>query len=88
MTITCANEGTKKRKVLDYLASGNTLTAAEAKSRFGVGNFRAAISDIKGQVEFYGNWEVYSEPTKTSTSKYGMDFIGDNPHNRYLARVS
>ncbi len=86
--ITCSNEGTKKRKVMDYLASGRTLTAGQAKSRFGVGNFRATISNIKNTVENYGNWEVYSIPTATSLTAYVMDFVGENPHNRYLARVS
>jgi hypothetical protein len=62
---------------MEYLASGRTLTAPQARSRFGVGNFRATISHIKEQVERYGNWEVYREPTATSTSRYGMDFLGE-----------
>tara|TARA_R100000458_G_C8180433_1_gene177667 strand:- start:438 stop:689 length:252 start_codon:yes stop_codon:yes gene_type:complete len=66
----------KKQRVMEYLASGRTLTAAQARSRFGVQNFRACISDIKETVERYGNWEVYREPTVTSTSRYGMDFLG------------
>tara|TARA_B100002019_G_C21156514_1_gene541002 strand:+ start:429 stop:689 length:261 start_codon:yes stop_codon:yes gene_type:complete len=83
-----SNEGTKKRRVMDYLASGKTLTAAQAKSRFNVGNMRACISDIKNTAEQYGNWEIFSVPTATTTSAYGMDFVGDNPNNPFLARVS
>lgn len=64
--------GSKNRKVVDYLASGGTLTAAQAKARFGVQNFRAQISDIKETVEQYGNWEITAEPTPTSTTRYGM----------------
>ena len=60
------------RRVTDYLSEGKTLTAAEAKARFGVKNFRATISHIKGTVEAYGNHEITSEPTATSTTRYGM----------------
>ena len=72
----------KKRRVMDYLAKGNTLTARQATSRFGVGNMRATISNIKEQVEAYGNWEVYSCETSSGITSYGMDFHGytDNPH--------
>ena len=61
------------RRVTDYLSEGKTLTAAEANSRFGVQNFRALISHIKGTVEAYGNHEDWSEPSLTSTTRYGMD---------------
>jgi len=60
------------RRVTDYLSEGKTLTAAEAKARFGVQNFRALISHIRGTVEAYGNHEITAEPTSTSTSRYGM----------------
>ena len=62
--------GSKNRKVVDYVANGGSLTAAEARSRFGVQNFRSQISHIKETVEAYGNWEVTSEPTVTSTARY------------------
>jgi len=64
--------GSKARRVTDYLSEGKTLTAAEAQARFGVKNFRAMISHIKETVEAYGNHEITSEPTATSTSRYGM----------------
>ena len=72
---------TKKRRVMDYLAKGNTLTAGQASGRFGVGNFRATISNIKDQVEQYGNWEVHTGQSATGLTTYGMDFHGasDNP---------
>ena len=81
-----SNEGTKKRRVLDFLAAGNTLTAGQAKSRFNVGNMRATISDIKSQVEKYGNWSVTKGSSKSGLTTYGMDFHGysDNP---FAARV-
>ena len=62
----------KARRVTDYLSEGKTLTAAEANARFGVKNFRALISHIRGTVEAYGNHEITAEPTATSTTRYGM----------------
>ena len=80
-TICVSNEGTMKRRVMDYLASGKTLTENEARSRFGVGNFRAMISDIRRQAEKYGNWSVSTEPTRSGKTRYGLEFHGynDNP---------
>lgn len=77
-----SNTLTKKRRVMDYLAKGGTLTASQASSRFGVGNMRATISNIKEQVEAYGNWSVTTEDTPSGKTRYGMEFHGytDNPH--------
>ena len=61
------------RRVTDYLSEGKTLTANQARAQFGVQNFRALISHIKETVEAYGNHEIWSEPTATTTSRYGMD---------------
>tara|TARA_Y100001937_G_scaffold119921_1_gene176368 strand:+ start:281 stop:574 length:294 start_codon:yes stop_codon:yes gene_type:complete len=79
----------KKRRVMDYLASGRTLTANEARSRFGVGNMRATMSNIKGQVEQYGNWEVTTSPSPSGITRYAMDFHGytDNPFARRAGLV-
>ena len=76
-----SNTLTKKRRVMDYLAKGGTLTASQAKSRFGVANMRATMSNIKNQVEAYGNWTVTSDETPSGKVSYGMDFHGytDNP---------
>ena len=70
----------KKRKVINYLANGKGLTSNEAKSRFGVGNLRATISDIRDTVEAYGNWEVVSEDTKSGVSRYFM--VDTHPGSR------
>jgi len=64
---------TKKRRVINYLASGKGLTPNEARSRFGVANLRATISDIKSQVEAYGNWEITSKATSTGLTRYFME---------------
>ena len=76
-----SNTISKKRRVMDYLAKGNTLTSNEANSRFGVGNMRATISNIKSQVEAYGNWSVDSCSVPSGKTRYAMKFHGytDNP---------
>ena len=75
-----SNTLTKKRRVINYLASGKGLTSNEAKSRFGVGNLRATISDNKSQVEAYGNWEITTEETATGMTRYFME--DTHPGNR------
>ena len=64
---------TKKRRVINYLASGKGLTEAEARSRFGVGNLRATISNIRDMVEAYGNWEITLQETPSGKSRYFME---------------
>jgi hypothetical protein len=62
----------KKRRVINYLSSGRGITAAEARSRFGVKNLRAMMSDIRTLVERYGNWEVETEETRNGGTRYFM----------------
>ena len=70
----------KKRKVINYMYNGNGITANEAKSRFGVGNLRATMSDIRDTVEAFGNWEIVSEETSTGKTRYYME--DTHPGNR------
>ena len=73
----------KKRRVINYLTSGKGLTSAEAASRFGVGNMRAMMSDIRSQFEKYGNWEVVTEETSTGKTR---SFLNDtHPGERTYA---
>jgi|TARA_R100000479_G_scaffold144267_1_gene79730 hypothetical protein len=81
-----SNTISKKRRVMDYLAAGNSLTAGQARGRFGVSNMRATISDIKSQVEKYGNWTVSTGSTKTGLTSYSMDFHGCS-NNPFAARA-
>ena len=62
----------KTRKVVDFLAEGRTLTAAQAHSRFGVKNLSATMSSIKDTVEYWGNWEVTKETARNGATKYGI----------------
>ena len=72
---------TKKQRVMNHLARGHDLTSKQAFSRFGVANLRACISNIKTQVEAYGNWEVTTRTLDNGATCYVMDFCGytDNP---------
>lgn len=70
-----SNTLTKKRRVINYLTAGKGLTSNEARSRFGVGNMRALMSDIRSEFEKYGNWEVVTEETSTGTSRYFLEDI-------------
>jgi len=67
-----SNVVSKKRRVLNYLAAGRGITAAEARSRFGVKNIRAMMSDIRTLVERYGNWEIDTEETRSGGTRYFM----------------
>ena len=67
-----SNVLSKKRRVINYLANGRGITAAEARSRFGVKNLRAMMSDIRTLVERYGNWEVETEETRSGGTRYFM----------------
>jgi hypothetical protein len=65
----------KKRRVMNYLSNGRGITAAEARSRFGVKNLRALMSDIRSTVERYGNFEVVTEETRNGNFRY---FVRNN----------
>jgi|15BtaG_2_1085339.scaffolds.fasta_scaffold07174_5 hypothetical protein len=64
---------TKKQRVLNYLSTGKGLTAKQAKTRYGVGNLRATMSDIRNLVEGFGNWEVVTEKTRNGNVRYFMN---------------
>ena len=72
---------TKKARLMNHLSRGHDITPKQAYSRFGVKNLRATMSNIKEQVEAYGNWEVTTRTLDNGTTCYGMDFHGytDNP---------
>lgn len=61
-----------KRQVLNYLITGKTLSAEQAKSRFGVKNFRAMMTEIKYIVETNGNWEVNTNTNSRGVESYSI----------------
>lgn len=71
-----SNTLSKKRQVINHLARGWGLDPREACSKYGVRNLRATMSDIREQVERYGNWEIV-------TDSRGRYFMRDtHPGNR------
>lgn len=62
----------KKRRLLNHLAENNTITAAQASRRFGVANLRATMSDIRQQVEAYGNWRIVTGSNGRGETVYAM----------------
>ena len=71
----------KKQRLMNHLARGNDITSKQAFSKYGVKNLRATMSNIKSQVEAYGNWEVTTRTLHNGATCYGMEFSGytDNP---------
>jgi len=63
----------KTRQVINHLASGRPLTAAQAQSKFGVGNLRAMISTIRERVEAFGNWEIVTSENSRGDTVYSMN---------------
>jgi hypothetical protein len=47
MEITTVDRPTKIQRVFDYMRSGSTLTAGEARKRFRVSNMRATMHDLR-----------------------------------------
>lgn len=62
---------TKKDSVIAYLSTGATLSSDEARHLFGVKNFRATMSDIREQVERFGNWRI-TRKVRNGETRYAM----------------
>jgi hypothetical protein len=62
----------KTRKVINFLSNGGSLTAAQARARYGVQNLRATISNIRNMVEEFGNWEIVTTQNSTGRTAYSM----------------
>ena len=75
-----ANTISKTRKVINYLANGKTITASEARARFGVKNLRATISNIRELVERHDNWHVETDISATGKTRYSM--VDTHPGDR------
>ncbi len=70
MDITTVDRPTKIQKVFDYMRSGSTLTAGEARKRFQVTNMRATMSDLREAFDRFDlNYTVVRE-TKNNRSYY------------------
>jgi len=62
----------KKRKVMNYLMSGRPISGSQARHLYDVQNIRATMSDIKEQVERYGNLRIVTSQNSNGTTQYQM----------------
>jgi hypothetical protein len=70
MEITTVDRPTKIQRVFDFMRSGATLTAGEARTRFRVTNMRATMHDLREAFDrFDMNYTVVRE-TKNGRSYY------------------
>lgn len=54
---------TQNDRLVRWLSSGRTITARQARSRFGIANLRARVNDLRNE-----GYCVYTNRTTTGTS--------------------
>jgi hypothetical protein len=74
------NPETKTFKVFTALHNGETLTPAEAKKRFGVGNLSAEASRIRA-----GGFAVYSNSRKAGNGVKITEYMLGKPSREIVA---
>ncbi len=74
------NKETKTFKVFNALYNGATLTAAEAKKRFGVGNLAAEASRIR-----QNGYAVYSKSRTAGNGVTVTEYEMGNPSREIVA---
>jgi hypothetical protein len=62
---------TQIEKIRKHLNGGNSLTAAQARSRFGVQNLRARVYDLRQEGMVIGT-EPYTRKDGTVACKYSL----------------
>jgi hypothetical protein len=67
-----ANTNSPLRQIISYLADGNSLTQKQMRTKFGVRNPRATLSDLRSTVEAYGNWQIVDNGTYGGETQYAM----------------
>jgi hypothetical protein len=60
-------------RVLECLFEGRSFTAAQAKTRFGVKNFRSLISSIKKMGDSYGFYSITTTKNSSGFTSYSMN---------------
>jgi len=74
------NPETKTFKVFTALHKGETLTPAEAKKRFGVGNLSAEVSRIR-----QSGFAVYSNSRKAGNGVKVTEYVIGKPSRKIVA---
>lgn len=67
-----SNSNSPLRQIISYLADGNSLTQKQMRTKFGVRNPRATLSDVRNTVEAYGNWAIVDNGTYGGETQYAM----------------
>ena len=70
----------KTHKLFTVLKSGETLTAAEAKHRFGIGNIAAEASRLR-----QAGYAVYANPRKAGNGVQVTEYRLGNPSRAVVA---
>lgn len=71
---------TKKSLLLDALRSGEQLTAAQISQRFGIGNPRATVSDLR-----FDGFAIYANQRKDSTGRVTTSYRLGTPSREIVA---
>ena len=58
---------TKSEKLINTLANGEALTAAQISARFGIRNPAATVSDLR-----YNGYSIYANKSKSGLTKYRL----------------
>ena len=66
------NTKTQLEKIMGALESGKSLTAAQARSRFGIANLRARICELRDK-GFYITSNQYTTRDGRRVVKYSLD---------------
>jgi hypothetical protein len=72
MEITTVDRPTKIQRVFDFMRSGTTLTAGEARKRFRVQNMRATMHDLREAFDRFGMNYTVVRSTRNGRSYYRL----------------
>lgn len=82
LTVTNLARPTKMQKVFDYLRSGKSLTQAQARQKFRVGNLRALVSHLQDAFEDRGmNYSVERYELLNGRSSYYVRKMNRSEYN-------
>jgi len=70
MEITTVDRPTKIQRVFDYMRSGATLTAGEARKRFRVSNMRATMHDLREAFDRFDMNYTVTREVRSGRSHY------------------
>jgi hypothetical protein len=72
MEITTVDRPTKIQREFDYMRSGSTLTAGEARKRFRVSNMRATMHDLREAFDRFDMNYAITRETRNGRSYYRL----------------